>query len=149
MITDIEQETSDIDWFFTDGIDVGFIASAGGRLPNSISNRSVVSVQFLASYFKDLPKRCDFIINPNLNNIITHETDINEYLSCFIKMAEKGLFTFDKTVLNNFSDTNYHLIAKPINPIKFNSLPQEISIEIAKTKLNDRISECIDVTAIL
>jgi len=55
MITEIEQEVLDIDWFFTNGKEIGFVASGGGKLPKSISNKSMIEIQSLAGYFKNLP----------------------------------------------------------------------------------------------
>ena len=36
MLTSVEQETVEIDWFFTDDEHVGFVVSRGGRLPKSV-----------------------------------------------------------------------------------------------------------------
>ena len=144
MITIIEQQTLDIDWFFNNGKDVGFVASGGGKLPDSIA-KSLEKDQFLASFFRSLPLRSEVTINPDLDKIIP--TRINEtYLSDFIEMAQKGLFSFDKTVLNNFSDLHYHLVAKPVNPLKFDHLPLEIKKALAESKFNGDIETMIDTS---
>src|ERR1700744_1286707 len=112
VITEIEQATSDIDWFFTNGNEIAFVASGGGKLPEVIS-QSKEDIETLASYFRGLPKKSDAIINQDLGKIM-EAREINErYLADFVTMAEKGFFSYDKTVLNNFSEINYHLVAKP------------------------------------
>jgi hypothetical protein len=65
MITAIEQEISDIDWFFTNGEEIGFVASGGGKLPDSVSNKSFEEIVLLATYFRDLPQKSRAIIDPN------------------------------------------------------------------------------------
>ena len=42
------------------------------------------------------------------------------------------------TATNNFSEANYHLVARPINPLKTDDLPLDISKILMKT---ERISE--------
>ncbi|MGZ3754697.1 MAG: hypothetical protein ACXVAY_03175 [Mucilaginibacter sp.] len=148
MITDIEQETSDIDWFFTNGKEVGFVASGGGILPKSVSKRSFDEIELLATYFRGLPKTSKTIIDTNLKEVITSGNNTNEYLSSFIEMAEKGFFSFDKSVINRFSDTNYHLVATPINPLKFDDLPSEISKILAETKINSNIEASLNINLI-
>jgi len=34
---EIDQQTLDIDWFFTDGCYISFMASGGGKLPESVA----------------------------------------------------------------------------------------------------------------
>jgi hypothetical protein len=99
MITEIEQASLDIDWFFTDGQYISFMASGGGRLPGSVSE-SKETHKILANYFRNLPEISDVIINPELNNILikVFGSGVNErYLKDYVLMARKGLFSFDKT----------------------------------------------------
>jgi hypothetical protein len=145
MITAIEQETSDIDWFFTNGEEVGFVASGGGKLPNSVSNKSIDEMALVATYFRDLPQKSGVTISPNLKGLILPGTDEKQYLSYFIEMAEKGLFSFDKTVLNRFSDTNYHLVAEPLSPLKLDDLPLKIAKVLAETKSQGAIETSLNI----
>jgi hypothetical protein len=145
MITDIEQNTLDITWFFTNGEYIGFVASGGGKLPVSIANGTMEAVEVLANYFEDLPTISDIIINPNSKKLMTSGTEQSTYLSYFAEIARKGLFTFDKIATNNFSDTNYLLVAKPLNPTKFNELPLEIAEILIKTKATGSIPEILDI----
>jgi hypothetical protein len=147
MFTEIEQEISDIDWFFTDNNNIAFVASAGGKLPNKIAQSE--NYNLLSSYFRSLPEKSEVLINHNLSKILGNEID-ETYLSDFIFMAKKGLYCFDKSVLNNFSDTKYHLVAKPLNPIKMENLPKKILevINLSVCKNNIEILENIDVIEI-
>jgi hypothetical protein len=36
MFTNADQESLDIDWFFTNNQDITFVASGGGQLPQSV-----------------------------------------------------------------------------------------------------------------
>ena len=136
MITDIEQETLDIDWFFTDGNEIAFVASGGGRLPFYVSNKSMEEIESIAEHFKDLPIISEVVINPDIDKFITRGTNKREYLSYFVEIAEKGLFSFDKSISNSFSDLNYHLVAKPITPLKFDELPLEIANGVARVSID-------------
>ena len=71
-----------------------------------------------------------------------------EHVSCFVEMASRGLFSFDKTVLNKFSDINYHLVARPSEPLKLNNLPQEIVGLILETRLVGDIQDHLSITQI-
>lgn len=131
MYTDIEQQILDIDWFFTDGKKIAFVASAGGKLPNSIAGLGDEN-SLLSSYFRNLPEISDVIINPQLEEILQNID--TAYLSDFVYMSRKGFYSFDKTRLNDFLDTHYHLVAKPSNPLNLSSLPKEILETLLKTR---------------
>lgn len=124
MLTEIEQQSLDIDWFFIDDSKIGFVASAGGKLPNSVANLDE-NIGKISSYFRSLPEKTEVIVNGKLEKI--KNTNITDnYLKDFLYMAKRGLYTFDKTSLNNFSDTNYHLVVKPKEHLKIEELPNEI-----------------------
>lgn len=154
MITEIEQASLDIDWFFTDGQYISFMASGGGRLPGSVSE-SEETHKILANYFRNLPEISDVIINPELNNILikVFGSGVNErYLKDYVLMARKGLFSFDKTYPNNFMDPSYHLVATPRTPLDLKDIPDSIMSLLTKTKYTGdsipHISE-IDISEIL
>jgi hypothetical protein len=150
MFTEIEQATLDIDWFFTNGNEVGFVASGGGKLPDVVSKKSTIEIEILVEYFRCLPKSSVIIINPDLQRLIAFRgAEIDQYLSCFVEMAEKGLFCFDKTILNKFSDLNYHLVAKPLNPLSFNELPAEISKLISDTRISGDIGNSLEINSFM
>ncbi len=147
MITEIEQQTLDIDWFFIADQNIAFVASGGGKLPQSVA-KSLEKNKMLASFFRSLPVISEIIISPDLNKVVM--TPINDqYLADFVDMAKKGLFSFDKTVLNDFSESHYHLVAKPVNPLKFNQLPIEIKEAISESRYHENIEAILDVNSII
>ncbi|AMR30740.1 hypothetical protein A0256_04540 [Mucilaginibacter sp. PAMC 26640] len=125
MINESDQAILDIDWFFTNGSEIGFIASAGGRLPASVA-KSKENIEALATYFRSLPQTRNIVINPDLETKLAKRSINDNYLSDFVDMAKKGLYTFDKTILGNYSATQYHLVAKPIVSLKIEEIPSAI-----------------------
>ncbi|MGG1921898.1 hypothetical protein [Chryseobacterium cucumeris] len=153
MYTEIEQQTLDIDWFFTDGKYISFVASGGGKLPETVAN-SEVNNKKLVSYFKGLPKISDPIVNPLLNELLTRifGSGANErYLRDFIYFTQRGLYSFDKTNLNDFIDNQYHLVTTPINPLEIIDLPPDILDILMQTKIEDNINliSNLDVSKII
>ena len=141
MLNEIEQQSLDIDWFFTNNHQIAFVASGGGRLPNSIVNLS--ESRLLSSFFRRLPVTSDVVINPLLNNIKGFVAN-DQYLSDFIYMAKRGLFSFDKSVLNDFLDCNYHLVAKPIISLNLELIPDDIKAVLMKSQYVGNIDWLID-----
>ena len=135
MFTDIEQEAIEIRWFFACGEHIGFVASAGGRLPLSVAS-SAVNTELLNAFFDDLPVNSEVSINPKLSQLIKGKVT-DEYLSSFVQMAEKGLFAFDRTQPERSNDTSYHLVASPIEPLALASLPETIQDILQRTSYKD------------
>lgn len=128
IITEIEQQTIDIDWFITDGEHIGFMASGGGKLPDSVA-KSEEKRQILVRYFRNLPEISEVMINPKLDNILikVFGSGVNKkYLEDYVSMTKKGLYSFDKTYPNNFLEPFYHLVTSPKNPLRLKELPQNI-----------------------
>lgn len=147
MYTEIEQQTLDIDWFFTNGIYLGFIASGSGKLPESVA-RSPENNEKLISYFKSLPEISEIIVNPKLDALLIgmFGTGADErYLYDFVSMTKKGFYSYDKTKLNNFLDYDYHLVASPTNPLIMKDLPQEILDILIQTKYTDDMNSVINI----
>ncbi|MCC9065588.1 hypothetical protein [Flavobacterium piscisymbiosum] len=137
MITEIEQQSLDIDWFFTDGKHVAFVASGGGKLPKSIAESS--DYNLLSSYFRNLPEKSEIEINVSLSEILKMVPD-ERYLADYVLMTKKGLYSFDKTILNNFLDPNYHLVAQPISPLEIIDLPKEVFEILIKSKYDKNLT---------
>ncbi|MES2810616.1 MAG: hypothetical protein V4619_18415 [Bacteroidota bacterium] len=133
MINEFEQSTLDIDWFFTNGEEICFIASGGGKLPSSIYNGEE-NIKIVAAYFHSLPPIGGIAVNPNLDKIVGKDAVTDRYLYDFNEMATRGIYAYDKTVLNNYSDANYHLVAQPVVPLKINQLPFEIANHLVEVK---------------
>lgn len=93
QFSEIEQATLDIDWYFTDGENVGHVASGGGMLPLSISS-SKEDTKLVFNYLSKVAITSAIIINPGLGKIIPNID--NRYLDSFTNMARKGIFSFDK-----------------------------------------------------
>jgi hypothetical protein len=136
MYIETDQQTLDIDWFFTDGKHIGFVASGAGKLSETVAGSAEDNKQ-LVSYVRSLPKTSDIIVNPFLDDLLTEisRSGANDrYLKDFIYFTQKGLFSFDKTNLNNFTDHHYHLVTTPVNPLEISNLPQDILDILIKTK---------------
>lgn len=147
MYTEIEQQTLDIDWFFTDGKYIAFTASGAGKLPESVA-RSSENNEKLVSYFRNLPEISDVIVNPKLDALLIEifGTGVNErYLQDFVSMTKKGFYSFDKTNLNNFFDYDYHLVASPMSPLTINDLPQDILDILIQTKYPGDINNIMNI----
>ncbi|WP_312902261.1 hypothetical protein [Chryseobacterium taichungense] len=147
MITEIEQQTMDIDCFFTDGEYVGFMASGGGKLPDSVA-KSEEKRQILALYFRNLPEISEVIINPKLDSILIKifGSGVNKrYLEDYVSMTKKGLYSFDKTYPNNFLEPHYHLVANPKNPLKLKELPQNIVDVLEQTCYNNSLANVDEI----
>jgi hypothetical protein len=144
MFTEIEQQTLDIDWFFTDNEEIAFVASGGGKLPKSIAESNTHDL--LVSYFRNLPEKSEIVINVGLVKILNVPIE-EKYLSDFVLMAKKGMYAFDKTVLDNFSEPNYHLVAKPLQPIKVNDLPPEIFKIISLSKYEKQLKTTLNINS--
>ena len=142
MFTEIEQQTLDIDWFFTDQINIAFAASGGGKLPSSFTK--IQKNEMLVLYFRSLPEISEVIINKDLINILPHKID-KEYLADFVFMSKKGLYSFDKTNVGNFSDTNYHLVCKPTNPLKLQDLSTEIKEILINISFNKSLNQTLGI----
>ncbi|WP_294250474.1 hypothetical protein [uncultured Chryseobacterium sp.] len=149
MYTEIEQQTLDIDWFFTDGKYIGFIASGAGKVPETVAN-SKINNKKLVSYFKSLPKISDVMVNPLLDELLFNifgSGGAERYVRDFIYYTQRGLYSFDKTNLNNFTDHRYHLVASPVNPLKIIDLPSDILDILMQTKFEDNIDLIKDLDA--
>lgn len=135
MISEIDQPTLDFDWFFTDGDNIGYVASGGGKLPTSISAKTLEEIKLVFSFFENLPETSSIQINADLNKIIDSAVD-GDYLRDFAFMTKRGLYSFDRTVLNHFADTRYHLVAKPNTPLRLDQLPLEMREVILLSKFD-------------
>lgn len=146
MFTEEQQLGLDIDWFFTNDKYIAFAASAGGRLPESISKASE-NYELLSAYFKNLPEISEISINKDLSKIIGFEAD-ERYLEDFVLMAKRGLFSFDKSIPNNFDHSLYHLVAKPLTPLTFYQVPNEIGNILSRSRYVGSIDTFSDSTSI-
>ncbi len=141
------QETLDIDWFFTNTENIGFVASAGGKLPESVAQNWDES-RWVVSFLKQLPDVSEVVINPRLSEAINGKVD-DRYLFDFLTIAKKGIFAFDKTALSCFSDLNYHLVASPVSPLNFKVLPEELKKLLIKSRYEGAMPQMLNIGAII
>lgn len=110
----IEQSTLDLDFFLKDKNKFIHIASGGGKIPNRLANSDNVIEDFKETV-NNIDNNFEIEINPELSRILNiEETELETYLSDFLKYAKLGFFTYDKTKLGEFDDMTFHLVAKPI-----------------------------------
>lgn len=116
IYTESEIHTRDIDWFCAiNGIYV-HVASAGGNIPNFINNYSVLRPsQRAAEALVDI--NTDDEIHINEAFLRGMNVNLEHYLPSFVRMAKKGLYSFDRTNVDNPEDDHYHLVAWPTHSV--------------------------------
>lgn len=134
--TEEMQSYLDIDWFAIDqkGHVMQF-ASLGGIIPQSVAKYKEDN-EFVLDYFKNTKVlSVSVTINDDLStqSKFLTEKSYDDYIRSAVSMAQKGLFAFYKSDINNFDDTNYHLVASPLVPLLFSELPMEIQSIIERT----------------
>ena len=141
MITDIEQETQDIDWFSVDANgEIAHFATGGrGFLPLSVKASRLI-VNRLATYFREtLPANGYGIESLNLNSHtqFTSEVQKRAYLADFSRMGAKGLYSFDCVVCSK-RPSSYFMVIRPSHPLTVNELPTDIRQLLYVTRLNGK-----------
>jgi hypothetical protein len=88
-------------------------------------------------------------LNKNLGKYVKFrsEQEYKNYIEDYISFARKGIFSFDKTVLTNYSDEHYHLVASPSKILNLNQLPDNIIQLLNRTQFKSIISETETVFA--
>src|SRR5271166_5510148 len=129
MITEIEEETVDLDWFCID--DDGEIAhfASGGRgfLPPSVKE-SRANLDRLAAYFRrDLPPNGSGGEAKNLSahKRFTSSKQKTRYLDDYLLMGSRGLYSLT-CIMGATRPTNYFLVIVPSNPLRVEDLPDDI-----------------------
>jgi hypothetical protein len=109
-----EQYSRDID-FYVLNIHLGFLhfASAGAKLPSIIEGNDLNNEELHLAVL-ELPFDFEYEVNPNLGEILElNEEQLTTYRADFVEMAKRGLYSFDKTKINNQEDQTYHIVAWP------------------------------------
>ena len=137
MITDIQEETQDIDWFSVDANgEIAHFASGGrGFLPPSVK-ASNEDLQYLTSYFRrDLSKNGDGVESLNLSSHMRFqsETQKTTYLADYSQMGAKGLYSFD-CIVGPKRPTGYFVVARPSHPLRVEDLPHNVKEVLLKTR---------------
>lgn len=128
IISAIDQEVSDFDWFARDseGYLVHFV-SCGNRLPDSVAD-SYERLALLETYFSALPilfTKAE--ISPDLDTTLVLDSN------CYLKYACRGLFSYKGS---QWPNSSYELIASPAQAVKLTDLPPAIAKLVSRTKLN-------------
>ena len=111
----IEQSSLDLDIFFKDEDKIIHLASAGGILPKQLLNSDVYNNRLLNTILTDYSFEFQYELNPNLVEILAiNQDELENYTKTFIEMAKKGFYSYDKTVLGDFTDQTFHLVARPV-----------------------------------
>lgn len=112
---------NDLDWFLS-GQD-GFLAhfATGGKSPVPEKIReSIDNYELVCDYFYSLEPLSDVeVIEYNLP-AFSDEEQRSRYLKSFIEMSRKGLFSYD------YRNDKYKLISKPLSPLRYSVLPDDI-----------------------
>ncbi|MDI9341696.1 MAG: hypothetical protein QM534_14085 [Sediminibacterium sp.] len=144
----MEFSALDFDCFFIDKkFTVSHLASAGVRPFDSII-RNWESYDTIISYFKDLPIIShEVMVNCDLNKYVQlmEEQSLANYLGSFKYFAERGLYSFDKTILNDVMDTQFHLVAYPSVSIDFTAFPDIIKSVLLDSTFDGDVKEWINV----
>jgi hypothetical protein len=123
--SEIEQTTSDINWYFTDQFNrICIAASAGGLLPKIIAENDEKNDQFHKVVIES-PSRYKVVRNENMLEFITgvKPDNLDEYFKDFENLASRGLYVFDKLKVEDPEDGNYILVAYPMYNTKTDSVP--------------------------
>lgn len=106
-----QQLENDFDIFLFDREKIIHIATAGGVLPNKLSN---IEIDFRVEALKVNLYRRVFDIKTNENIDKKGITDNKIYLSSFNWFAKRGFYSYDKSNIDDPLDTKYQLVSYPI-----------------------------------
>ena len=143
---ELEQEDSDIEWFAVDGEGyVLHVSSGGGVLPESVASSQETLLQ-LHQYFLALPDTA----SASLVQVEANAEKSGRNYQNAVRYARRGLFSFDKTLLNKHLDPKYHLVVRPANPLTIKDIPEPISTLLLRTRLPESVREKtrVDISAI-
>jgi hypothetical protein len=141
-IDETEQEDADIDWFAVDSAGhIVYFASGGGVLPESVAASEEVLLQ-LHQYFLTLPEPAD----ATQVRVEANAERSGRSTEGFVRYARRGLFAFDKTLLNEHRDMRYHLVARPAQPLTVTQLPKDLATLLRRTQLPGPVAEATRIS---
>ena len=123
--------THDIDWFVIINGKLVHVASAGGSIPEGITKNLLLSVYYVANLpITNDVQEIETIKEDFLSNLLGLQTleERENYMSTFKSIAQKGIYSFDRTNIEDAFDNNYHLVAWPQNSPAFIS-PRDLLLE--------------------
>ena len=120
---------AEIEWYICDkNNSIAVFASAGGYIPENLLG----AIDFFLSFSENIRESRiiskDIFINKNISSIlgIDDKKSLKRYLEDFIYLAERGLYVYDKTNIEEQFDDKYHLVASPLVPLKLRDLSTTI-----------------------
>ena len=130
LISDIDQEVSDFDWFAVDPNGCLFhVASGGGHLPASVAT-SREKLDILSSYFSSLP-----ILYSEAEIFLSSATAAAPFPELFTHYACRGLVSFSGLLTAYPMGTLHELIARPPSALLIKDVSPEMASLIAQTRL--------------
>ena len=127
-------EGLDIDWFaFTNANTILHFASGGGIVPSFVNehvlkiSETILSLPIISPEISVNNKIEDFVLLPD-------NASYQSYIQSFSEYARRGLFSYDKSVLNDYNSTLYHLVAEPIIILYKEDLPDPLRILMQTAK---------------
>ncbi len=144
LITDAQQEETDFDWFGVDeeGLIAHFTTAGFKRLPQSVA-ADAEGLGMVADYFlRQAPIQSGHQLDGGLPTAVPEwqgEQNEVKYLSSFVSMADKGLFSFDVPTYVK-PGLAYIRVASPTNPLLLSALPEQIKSVLSRTTLKGVIS---------
>ena len=115
-------ELHDLDWFASclDGAILHFATGGRGFVPDFV-RRSISAYEEIYDYILSRPAGCGVeFFERNLPGF-SGDIQRKSYLKFFSEMASRGVFSYDFC-----SDRGYKLIAKPVVPLQFSDLPNQV-----------------------
>ena len=142
IISDLEEETTDLDWFAIDqqGFIGHFTTGGAGALPRSVAS-SKEDLESVCKYFRSLPLNATVpLASQKAMAVLATKNDQarEKYLRDFLQMASRGLYSFDYQPTGK-RPSPYFLVARPEQPLHFNDIPPEIQGLLKKIVLPDVI----------
>ena len=144
-------EGLDIDWFTIAAPNVILhFASGGGFVPDEIDSNTFQISNVLLSMPEISPV---VIINESLRKFVSiaNINDYDTYIKSFVDYAKRGIFSYDKSILNDYGNSLYHLVASPLKALERHQLPEEIRgiIPSTKTFINPPVQLQVDVSVVM
>ncbi|MBD2769589.1 hypothetical protein IC235_17000 [Hymenobacter sp. BT664] len=125
----------DVDWFAFNNLNaVLHFASAGGLVPYFVDEH----ISELATKVLSLPiVSPEVIINEDLSNFVSlpDQKSFDLYVESFLNFARRGLFSYDKSILNNYESPLYYLVAAPSKALDRKELSDSLLSLIPQTIL--------------
>jgi hypothetical protein len=126
-----------MDFFFMDQDKTLIHLVTAGGLSEKYKSISIEEHDLLTNYLLSLPHLCDVSIHPELFTTHTFANEVakDRYVESFVSWARRGFYSFDKTDISNPEDKKFHLVAVPLNPLRFENLELKIQVILEKMQI--------------